>query len=354
MTRIFLIRHAEAEGNLYRFAHGQSEGLITPRGYKQIEQLKERFLNEKIDTVYSSDLRRTQITSTAITEPRNLPLSTTPKLREVAMGEWEETSWGDLEYSFSEMLDNFNFDPANWIVKDNELYEDVITRMMDFITEVGKLHDGQTIALISHGFAIRAFLCRLMGYSSDETRKLVYCDNTAVALLTFSDGNFAIEYFNDNSHLKKDESTLSQQKWWRDEAKTSTENMRYKELDKVSDNDSLILAKFQEELGNLPSAEAEYVTLFGEELVGLLGLGSDEGNFGYIKYIFLLPEFRNRRFGVQLLGKAITEFRKQRIEHLRIKVRKDTPIYKLCKKHGFEAIEESSDDVVLEKNIRNW
>ena len=29
MTRIYLIRHAEAEGNLYRIAHGHEEGLIT-------------------------------------------------------------------------------------------------------------------------------------------------------------------------------------------------------------------------------------------------------------------------------------------------------------------------------------
>ena len=35
MTRIYLVRHAEAEGNLYRIAHGHYNGLITARGYKQ-------------------------------------------------------------------------------------------------------------------------------------------------------------------------------------------------------------------------------------------------------------------------------------------------------------------------------
>ena len=32
MTTIYLIRHAEAEGNIYRRIHGQYEGRITPRG----------------------------------------------------------------------------------------------------------------------------------------------------------------------------------------------------------------------------------------------------------------------------------------------------------------------------------
>ena len=29
MTKIYLIRHAEAEGNLYRMAHGHYNGMIT-------------------------------------------------------------------------------------------------------------------------------------------------------------------------------------------------------------------------------------------------------------------------------------------------------------------------------------
>lgn len=39
MTRIYLVRHAEAEGNLYRIAHGHYNGLITARGYRQIRAL---------------------------------------------------------------------------------------------------------------------------------------------------------------------------------------------------------------------------------------------------------------------------------------------------------------------------
>ncbi len=39
MTTIYLIRHAEAEGNLYRRIHGQYDSLVTKRGYKQIAAL---------------------------------------------------------------------------------------------------------------------------------------------------------------------------------------------------------------------------------------------------------------------------------------------------------------------------
>ena len=74
MTKIYLIRHAEAEGNLYRIAQGQHESLITDRGFRQIDALRRRFDGVEIDAVYSSDLYRTQVTAGAIYIPRRLPL----------------------------------------------------------------------------------------------------------------------------------------------------------------------------------------------------------------------------------------------------------------------------------------
>lgn len=58
MTSIYLIRHAEAEGNLFRRAQGHWNGKITARGKLQIDALAERFKDTRLDAVYSSDLDR--------------------------------------------------------------------------------------------------------------------------------------------------------------------------------------------------------------------------------------------------------------------------------------------------------
>ena len=39
MTRIYLIRHAEAEGNIYRIAHGQYNSALTDKGWLQVRAL---------------------------------------------------------------------------------------------------------------------------------------------------------------------------------------------------------------------------------------------------------------------------------------------------------------------------
>ena len=46
MTTLYLIRHAEADGNLYRRAHGWYNSVITDLGYRQIAALAKRFATE--------------------------------------------------------------------------------------------------------------------------------------------------------------------------------------------------------------------------------------------------------------------------------------------------------------------
>lgn len=66
MTTIYLIRHAEAEGNVFRRIHGQYDSCVTPNGRRQIAALAQRFAGIPVDAVYASDLKRTCLTATAI------------------------------------------------------------------------------------------------------------------------------------------------------------------------------------------------------------------------------------------------------------------------------------------------
>ena len=43
MTRIYLVRHAQSEGNFYRRAHGMYNSMLTPQGRIQLEALKKQW-----------------------------------------------------------------------------------------------------------------------------------------------------------------------------------------------------------------------------------------------------------------------------------------------------------------------
>ena len=120
MTTLYLIRHAEAEGNAYRRIDGWYNSLITPNGLLQIEALRRRFEPIQIVACYASDLYRTCKTASAIYVPKALELHTDPRLREVGLGRWENHPFGELEQFEPELLEQFNHDTIHWHVEGSE------------------------------------------------------------------------------------------------------------------------------------------------------------------------------------------------------------------------------------------
>jgi probable phosphoglycerate mutase len=351
LTRIFLIRHAEAEGNLYRRSHGHYNGLVTKNGYAQIESLRKRFESEKIDAVYSSDLKRTIATATSIYVPQNLPLHTTELLREVDMGAWEDKPWGESHYYEPELNKYFSYDPAKWRVENSEDYYNVRKRMHNAIAEIAKNHDGDTVAIFSHGFAIRAFLCEILRIESHEVSQMPYSDNTAVSLLTFEDGSFKIEYQNDNSHLPVELSTFAKQSWWRGKKEHSRndEHVRFLEFDEKRDEQLVRL--YKDETGTVFSAEEVYTALLIDKPVGLLGVDTAEkhGNVGKIKILFSIPEIRRFEIDIQLLGHAVSRCRAKGKTILNVSVMPDNEYaMEFYQNFGFEI---SDSPNILEKDL---
>ena len=180
---------------------GALERKITERGKKQIDALAERFKDVHIDAVYSSDLDRARDTAGALLRGRDLELHTTRQLREIHMGVWEGDSWGNLSYQWPTQMYNFNNDPDNWCVPGCESFEQCRVRMTRAIEEIAREHDGQTVGIVAHGMCIKIFLMGVMGIRNDDPEAMMHGDNTSVSLLHYADGKFAVEYYNDNSHL---------------------------------------------------------------------------------------------------------------------------------------------------------
>ena len=160
MTRIYLIRHAEAEGNLYRLSHGQYNSTVTPRGYRQLAALRRRFRDIPIDAVYGSDLLRTQTTASAIYVPKGLPFRPMPLLREVCVGVWEEKTWAEIQRMDPQMLLDFNLRPHLWHVEGAEDFAVVRERMLRGLGQIIREDPGKTVAVARQGAALRAARAR--------------------------------------------------------------------------------------------------------------------------------------------------------------------------------------------------
>lgn len=283
MTKIYLVRHAEAEGNVYRRIHGQYDSRITPNGLRQVDALRARFQGIPIDACYASDLNRTCVTARSVYLPKGLELRRDRRFREVNLGRWEDIPFGWLERFEPERMTQFNKEPQLWSVKNSETFPEYTQRFLTALREAAEENDEKTIAVFTHGCVLRGVQYLLGGNEWPP-----YCDNTAVSLLDYENGAFQIEYLNDSSHLSDEISTFARQKWWRAGGDRRDFNMWFE-----------------------TEGETSYAVL-RDRLVGHIRVSGRDCEKGELRIedIFLEESHRGRALGAQLLGQAVSLARK--------------------------------------------
>jgi len=328
MTTIYLIRHAEAEGNLYRRIHGWYNALVTDNGFCQIEVLARRFADVPVDAVYSSDLYRTMTTARAVYLPKHLPLHTDPALREISMGDWEDVPFGQVRHSDPQDMERFNRSDPTWRRPGGETFGEVGQRLTNALIQIARRHPDQSVAVFSHGTAIRQAVARIKNLPPEEWSALGHSDNTAVTQLSWDGEKLTVDSLGDASHVPDELSTLKRQVWWRKDVKAEDVNLRYE--------------------ADGPGRWRAYARA---ELAGWLELDLDreaEEQNGYITRLEMTPAFLHKGLAVQLLGQAVSVFRPLGRNYLRLCGVEAAGFFR---KYGFYKIGECAQGDVLEKYI---
>jgi probable phosphoglycerate mutase len=320
LTRIYLIRHAEAEGNLYRRAHGQYDGLLTKNGLAQTERLSEWFSRRPVDAVYSSDLRRAVRTAEAVASVCRKPVVTVPGLREVCLGEWEDRTWGEISRKNTNYRDFFD-KKALWKIPGGETVEEAGGRVFTALSGIASSHKDKYIAVVSHGCVTKDVLERITGKS------LPHLDNASVSFVEWESGN--TPFIGENKFLG-DLSTFSKQSWWKnDREKYPDTELWFRPVllpgefsaafDFCKNTWETIygtMGGFREEMSEkslYESAETNprflQFAMEGDKIIGLIQM-RDAGRLsafdGHISLFCLIPEKRGLGYGAQLLGEAVS------------------------------------------------
>ena len=160
---------------------------------------------------------RTMKTAEAVNHG-NLPIITDAGLKEINGGVWEGTPYARLPDLYPESARDWNIAPWNFNPENGESMRSVYERIYGTVLRIVSENEGKTIAIASHGCAIRNLFCRLNGMPIESLNEIIWCDNTGVSLVEFDcDMNPKIHFQFDISHLDEDLSTLGKQVWWKKE-----------------------------------------------------------------------------------------------------------------------------------------
>jgi probable phosphoglycerate mutase len=165
MTTFLLIRHAATAWIGHGLA-GHTPGVgLNDQGLAEAQRLPLRLKQTSIRAIYSSPLQRALETAQPLAQHLGLPVQERAGLTEIRFGAWSGGRIDDLQLDAN--WARFNSVRSLTRAPGGELMLEVQTRMADELDELGRLHDGQTVALFSHADVIRSALLLCLGAPLD-------------------------------------------------------------------------------------------------------------------------------------------------------------------------------------------
>ena len=205
MTRIYFIRHCEAQGNAKRIFQGSTDCDITELGAKQLEFITERFKDIKIDRAYSSPLIRAMKTAQAAVKGKNLTVEPEAGFREIDGGVLDGQKFDDVFEKAPVLEEIWFMHPQDFAPEGGEPMRDAYERIWEATCKIIKDNPDKTVVVAAHGGVIRCLLSRLHFGTVDRLTDVGWSENTAVSLIEFDENfnaNIIIE--SDSSHLPKE------------------------------------------------------------------------------------------------------------------------------------------------------
>lgn len=371
MTEIYLIRHAEAEGNLYRMMQGHWDGDVTSLGLEEIEALARRFKGIHLDSVYSSDLYRAMLTARGAARFSRAEVIPDRRLRELNVGPWEGKFFGNIVREYPEEIALFLHSPKDWKFPGAETVQDVVDRAYPALLDIAESNPGRSIAVVSHGVTIRCLLSKVNCPSLPEGSPAPIVKNTAVTKLVYENGNFTARYIGDASHIEN----LKVSDW------IANEGLRDEVFSPENDGD-YYLSCYEDawrfahggstcgfnghvylssaEKHSRENSESVLRLYDGDTPAGLVDMDTFRGahaGYGWISLLYIEPDYRFRGYGVQALGRAIKLYKSLGKRAVRLYAAEDNrAALSFYKKHGFEILssEHGATGILylMEKKLR--
>lgn len=208
VTKVYLIRHAEAEGNAVPFFQGGLDTPLTEKGVQQLDYLAARFVDIPLDAIYFSPYQRARLTAEAVNRNHHLEMIPEYELREINGGKWEGRRILDLREEYPEEFRIWHERMPEFVAPEGDAMTEVYGRMRRIMQQIAEENPGKTIAVFTHGCALRNFLSFVESGSIEGLPNVGWGDNSAVSLAEYdTESGWRLIYKNNSAHLPQDSHT---------------------------------------------------------------------------------------------------------------------------------------------------
>jgi broad specificity phosphatase PhoE len=199
--RLIVVRHCETGWNRERRFQGWQDSPLSDRGCAQAEAVSRTLAEEKLGAVYASPLGRAVQTAGVIARPHGLRVTLDPAFKEMSFGAWEGLDVDDVKLKFPEDFATWRAEPHRARFGGPETVEDVRTRALAGLRRLQEAHDGETVALVSHGVVVRLIILDALGLPSSRLWA-VHAEPAGITEIEYRPGWMTVHRMNTRQHLE--------------------------------------------------------------------------------------------------------------------------------------------------------
>lgn len=202
-TELLLVRHGESEpavpGRPFPLVDGHGDPALAPDGRRQAEQVGARLVDELVDTIYVTSLRRTAETAAPLASATGLEPRVEADLREVHLGEWEgglfrqRVAEGDPV--FLRMQEHQRWD----LIPGAEPHDVFTGRLRAAVARIVAANPDRRVAVFTHGGVIGQLVA--LALQAPVALQLAGVDNGSISHLVIHGRRWHLRRYNDTSHL---------------------------------------------------------------------------------------------------------------------------------------------------------
>jgi 2,3-bisphosphoglycerate-dependent phosphoglycerate mutase len=197
-----LVRHGASEnfveGQHFPLAHGHGDPALSELGRAQAELLVARLVNEAVDSVYVTPLRRTSETIAPYLRETRRTAGEVFELREVFLGEWEG---GEVRARFAsgDPRAVAAIETGEWgAIPGAETTQELQDRCVGALLKLHQEHPGERVMCVVHGGVI-SVICQWATGSAPTYHW--GAENASVHVLVVNGDYRRLHLFNDTAHL---------------------------------------------------------------------------------------------------------------------------------------------------------
>ncbi len=206
VTKLYLVRHGQSDGNAEGRFGGHSPTPLSALGKQQAELTAQVLAKEKINAIYSSDLLRAVQTAQPLAKMLDLPIIVTAAFRERKVGVLEGKTFDESKAEHPKdyyALVNRNI---HHVITGGESYHQLLKRATGELHEVLRAHQDENIVIFSHTGAICYLTLYLIGAINRYTKTTPWLVTSNCGINRFEirgRNNIRVHAFNDTRHLQQ-------------------------------------------------------------------------------------------------------------------------------------------------------